>query len=106
MRPPWIAIIIASECSDANLKDDRRERQYVCSFVQCSSSTAHILIPHLFMPLPLPLLYVAIDNRLAALERLDEREGVVSTWTPDILAAASRITRWILHTHTHARAIL
>jgi hypothetical protein len=58
------------------------------------------------MPLPLPLLYVAIDNRLAALERLDEREGVVSTWTPDILAAASRITWWILHTHTHARAIL
>jgi hypothetical protein len=49
---------------------------------------------------------VAIDNRLAALQRLDEREGVVSTWTPDILAAASRITRWILHTHTHARAIL
>ena len=41
---------------------------------------------------------VAIDNGLAALQRLDEREGVVSAWAPYILAAASLVAEWSLHT--------
>jgi hypothetical protein len=46
--------------------------------------------------------FSSLARPLAALQRLDQREGVVSAWAPDILAAASWVAGWGLYTRTHA----